>query len=219
MNRYRSDLSDGGDADLDREVRPGRGARIPDLPARSVERLEELPLFSVEKIHPLFYQFDSARLLDGLERASKLGAIRMVYRLRDPEHAVRSLIRYKLRNPRWYRLELEDAAAYCSRTLQSLALVHQEVPGFVSTYERHRHAPSEHVESILSWLWPGHDHRVASQGMEEAASRKRRVGTTLFMADSTSEDAPVDEIVEELVASMRDAIVECQALTESITVD
>jgi hypothetical protein len=148
-------------ATMDVEVMPARGERIvlPQIEpeARELATQANLEQWSVEKIHPEFFDWQAARFLQHIQdyEQQNNAVVELVYRLRDPISSIRSMLAYKQRDPAWYAgLSAEAVPAFVERSYRALADLYRERPGVLSTYEGHRVQGPEESARIFRALWP-----------------------------------------------------------------
>lgn len=220
MNRYPSGLSDQENAELDVEVSPGRGARIPDYSVEGFETYGDRQ-YSVEKIHPLFYEFDTSYFVEQITKAERQGLpVQLLVRLRDPEFTMRSILRYKMRDSGWYRfVSLEEVPKHVERSLRSILEVVKVHGGLLSRYEDHVKDPIQEISSLYGALWPdvpADRHKEIAGAVVSSVTRSRRTGTGAFLPAETSEFSIGDDDVDEIVESASDLIERCRQIDAEI---
>lgn len=219
MNRYPSGLSDRENAELDVEVSPGRGARIPEYRV-DVPSSESAPKYSVEKIHPLFYDFDTTFFLERLEIASDAGSpVQLIIRLRDPEYTMRSILRYKRRDHGWYKFVSErDVPRHVERSLRSVLEVSASYPVTVSHYEAHAEDEISEMVRVYEAIWPEQSverHRAVASGLAGVLARRKR-NEGLFLGDGPSEVDPGESEIDELVEDASSTLERCKQVIADI---
>jgi len=223
MNRYPAGLAS-ADADAEAiEIQPGIGELIPSLapPPDLAERLADPSLdpVAIEKLHPEFYDFDASAFAEGCERLeSRLGVrVSVLYRVRDPEMVLRSMIRYKRRDPKWYaRLGEDEVAGFILRSLESMRRLASMRPGLVLEYEAHRSDPVEAMRALFERVWPEGDEdrrRATAEWIAQATVRAPREGSA-FLGARTSDDDRGD--TDEIVRRSAEALEACRAAQEAL---
>lgn len=207
IGRYPQGLSDAHAdtaADVTQvEVRDGVGAMVPrfDPPEALQKAARDLPAWVVEKVHPEFFDWDAAAFaarLDALEREHDV-EVRVAYRLRDPRGAVRSMLRYKRREPRWYsHIPADDVPAFMARTFEAVQQLTTLRPGPVLDYARGEADPTDELRRVFTWLWASSDEAIAGDIATWAAEitgkesrSERRPGT--FLSTPAAEAHADDE--------------------------
>lgn len=219
MNRYPSGLSNRENAELDVEVSPGRGARIPDY-AVTVPPSEEAEPLSVEKIHPLFYDFDTSYFLERLRVAEREGSpVKLLVRLRDPEYTIRSILRYKQRDPGWYRFIPEsDVPRHVERSLRSILEVVRVYPALLSRYEDHVRDPVTSMAQLYQAIWPDQPEdrqKEIALAVANSVTREKRANDG-FLGEQPSEVDPGESSIDAIIDSDHELVERCRQLDAEI---
>lgn len=170
------------------EVENGSGAMIPGRP------LLGSPLWFVEKTHPEFFDFDVARLLDGVHNLEAAGRrVEVVLGIRDPVETMWSMAAYQQRDPGWYAwLDAAGIPDVVARSFETLAGVATSLSCRIMDYSG---PPSQRAmlhelavglfgdsaEAADSWI-------DAVEAETVAGNRARREGSGFIGAPTTTRD-------------------------------
>ena len=186
--RYPSAFSDVDSSGQAIEVENGSGAMIPGRP------LLGSPLWFVEKTHPEFFDFDVARLLDGVHNLEAAGRrVEVVLGIRDPVETMWSMAAYQQRDPGWYAwLDPAGIPDFVARSFETLAGVATSLSCRIMDYSG---PPSQRAmlhelavglfgdsaEAADSWI-------DAVEAETVAGNRARREGSGFIGAPTTTRD-------------------------------
>ncbi len=218
MNRYPAGLSGGPDATMEFEIQPGRGELVPsyELPVEIAAAVAKSMLqeHAIEKLHPEFFDWDAGAFSDRVKNFARTTGreIRVLYRVRDPKDAIRSMISYKRRDPSWYAEVGEaEVPGFFARTLRCLAELRVLLPGLVADYSEQTVDATSSLVRAFDWIWPDSDQRmhqlVAAAATElTTLARRRDANETTFFAkdgfDATAHGEPQESLSPEFAKDL-----------------
>jgi hypothetical protein len=179
--RYPVDLAGKGSGPfLDIEQRPGQGTHVPVLGSHQKPGLLSLQLsedsVAIEKIHSEFYRFNTKRFLSDIAQLNveKKVVFKFVYQIRDPKSVISSFLKYKKRNPAWYRhIKEDDIPRFIYREFFYLKDFQKKYgQGIIVDYEDLILNFEKTLTAIFEFLWPEKSH--PSQGYNEIVQRARQ---------------------------------------------
>lgn len=179
--RYPLDLTDKGIGPfLDIEQSPGRGVKVPVL--GSLQKPGPLNCqisdksVAIEKIHSEFYHFDTKKFISELNHLKNENKtdFKFIYQMRDPKSVISSLIKYKKRNPDWYKhVKEDDIPQFVYREHSSLKeFIENYHEGIIIDYEDLIHNFKNTLMKIFKFLWP--ENKVLSRYYEDIIQRARQ---------------------------------------------
>jgi|GEM_PF-1645349 len=221
--RYPRDLAGGTDGARDIEVTPGKWEKIPDffiqedqagvVPAGILDNQ-----FAIEKFHPEFYVFKTAKFLQRLAKLESRGkTIRMVYLVRDPEAGFNSFMRYQERNPHWYpSVRSKDLAVYMEKSFASVRYVAEQHQGLVIDYSDIVSDLAGTLAGIYSHIWPEqgpHDkafnRKISQSAVTATERRKRSASGTAFLGATAGAIRGGLEKMDPFLVENRDIVASC----------
>lgn len=164
--RYPIDLSNQTDGAQELEVLPGENVLIPALATPTKIIHQDLsPTYALEKIHPEFFEFETATFIKNLLAKQKKGhEFKFILLVRNPISAIDSFYRYQQRNPEWYSwLKTEKLVEFTTQTFQSMATFQQEYGGLAIDYTDYINHPAKVLEKIYNYLWFAPDYLDGQQ--------------------------------------------------------
>lgn len=211
--RYPRDLKGDPANAVEIEVQAGKWEMLPRYalpsaltsPARTVEH------YTLEKLHPNFFNHDVDSFVAKLRGLNARGSIRVIYQVREPRESIVSFLRYKERNPSWYsHLSPEQVFPHMRRTYESLAVCAAAYPGYIVDYETLEQDTHATLKRIFAWLWPGKKPTSDAALLDEIveATRRGKRGATPFLGAQIS--APDDAAYAELFARFADDVAACE---------
>ena len=138
--RYPAAFYHADGASLPVETSPGKAAAIPIFPPAAMpeaDRIEEAERWALEKGHPQFVGFEAGRLAARIRDLRESGVeVEVVYGVRCPLDAMRSMAAYKRHDPEWLKhLPVAEIPQYVARSLETLLQLQSLFGGFVIEYE------------------------------------------------------------------------------------
>ncbi len=178
-NRYPHDLSNGPDATLEIESRPGLGAKIPEFTVEGCETanhiLNQAPKYALEKLHPSFYGFDPGNLHSGIQKLSENVCFKIIYLVRDPGSALTSYLNYQLRNPKWVpECEHDGLFNYVIASYEGIWNMYHKIRGKVLDYSDLIDRFDETLTLIYEDLWPNYNGSEAGNLIRSIREKTRR---------------------------------------------
>jgi hypothetical protein len=195
--RYPRDLTS---ADLDSinvEVRPDV-KKWADVPLFSIkEREYSIPpeiaekRYALEKIHPHFYNFNSAGLIQKVRNLESDGiTVKFIYLVRDPWSSMESYLNYQKRNSSWNRDKKPgDVARHMVKIYQNILEVAQDEEGLILDYGDMIENYSATLENVFNYLWPENstselDREDLINLIKEATAWEKRKSKKAFLGKS-----------------------------------
>jgi len=188
--RYPYDLSENpnGKAIIEIYQNSWRGIPVFSFPLQESdpERINTQKMFSLEKMHPLFFGFDVNAFNQKLNRVRKVKRgieVKLIYLVRDPKATICSFFNYNKRNSKWgpeavdNREVIATDMAQCYRCIYEMS---QRLPGFILEYRDMKADLSGIVQKMYEYLWPDADQKErdfmqkVSCHAVTATGRKRR---------------------------------------------
>jgi hypothetical protein len=193
--RYPADLQGDRENGVDIEVRPGEWEQMPRfvLPSALTSPARGREPYSLEKLHPHFFDFDAGRFTSKLRALGPDLQAKIIYQVRDPRESLISFLRYKERNPEWNaQFTPEQVFPFMRRTYEALDQCAASYPGFILDYTALEQDITGVLRRIFAWLWPGKqpssDADLLAEIAEATLPHKRGV-TPFFDAVQPSKDA------------------------------
>ena len=206
------------------EAQRNDGQLIPDNPCsidvtHAVHSLG-LASFAIEKVHPLFFGYDTKNLNDRISRLEEGGTqVKVIYLLREPEAAVRSFLRYQRRQPNWYKdLGTQAVMDLYVQSFKSIKYLAKIRPGRL--YDYHDQLESAAcLASTFSDLW-GSEHeglwlQVAEQA-KRATNRDDRAPSSADFFGKKGEPETFPEL-EELLTEHAPKMEDCQRVYRELS--
>ena len=139
-DRYPVALQHADGASLPVETSPGKAAAIPVFPPAAMLEagsIEEAERWALEKGYPQFVGFEAGRLAARIRDLRESGVeVEVVYGVRCPLAAMRSMAAYKRHDPEWLKhLPVAEIPQYVARSLETLLQLQSLFGGFVIEYE------------------------------------------------------------------------------------
>jgi len=158
--RYPRDLSNTPNATQSIEITDGKWGHIPQFDVTN--QLCECPekffreAFSIEKIHPEFFDFNTTAFLENLKKIEARGIkIRLVYLVRDPEASFTSFMNYQERNSSWNPKTRNDSlATYMLKTYDVILKTANSKEGLIIDYRDVKTNFPYILQKIYHYLWP-----------------------------------------------------------------
>jgi hypothetical protein len=157
--RYPAHLTGLVDDGLDIEVQDAVGGLVPSFRPDpwSGESSDSPPTFAIEKVHPSAIGFDAEGFVRRVETLrSDLGGVDRVvpiFMIREPRASIRSFIAYRTRAPEWHRdVPVELAHDFYRRSYETIAAIHERLPGMVVGYENLAGDPVGEIARVLVTL-------------------------------------------------------------------
>ncbi len=112
--------------------------------------------FSIEKIHPEFYNFDTQSFLQNIDNLESKGTqVKFVYLIRDPKAAILSWLNYQKRNPLWNRNRDNNLLVnYYNKNLSKINELISIRKGPIFDYSTLINNPELVLNNIYLYLWP-----------------------------------------------------------------
>jgi hypothetical protein len=179
--RYPVDLGGKGPGPfLDIEQAPGRGVQVPVLgshqkPGPLIHQMSDKSI-AIEKIHSEFYQFDTKKLISEINHLKDTTKtdFKFVYQMRDPKSVISSLIKYKNRNPGWYKhVKEDDIPQFVYKEYFYLKEFKESYhEGMIIDYEDLIHDFENTLMKIFRFLWP--ENNDLSRNYKDIIQRARQ---------------------------------------------
>jgi hypothetical protein len=126
--RYPRDLSEGQDAELEIEVRPGSWEQIPP-PALNFDNKCSTQA-GIEKIHPTHFDFDTKNIIKKSKVLDRYSKFIPIYLIRHPRETITSFLDYRERNSEWYsHVKTSDTAEYFLKGYSTISRMIEQKPG------------------------------------------------------------------------------------------
>ena len=175
--RYPMAFHHAAGASLPVETSPGKAAAIPIFPRAAMPEagsIEEAERWALEKGHPQFVGFEADRLAARIRDLRESGVeVEIVYGVRCPLDAMRSMAAYKRRDPQWYKaLPVAEIPRFFARSLQALLQLRNLFGGSVIEYESLPDGAA--LARLACRLAPAWDEAEAKAWLAHAASVTER---------------------------------------------
>jgi hypothetical protein len=160
--RYPRDLSPSKGDSIQVEIRPDI-KKWADVPIFSIKESEySLPpeinnhRYALEKIHPHFFNFDSAGMIQKVRNLESSGnKIKFIYLVRDPSSSMESFLNYQKRNSSWNqdknRGEVAQHMVKIYQNIRDVALLEE---GLILDYGDMVERYTETLGKVFDFLWP-----------------------------------------------------------------
>lgn len=157
--RYPSDLVNSPGADKNFENSKNSWVKIPDF--NILDKIDinldkfRRQSFSIEKIHPEFYNYDVHSFLYNVQRLEGKGIrIKFVYLVRDPKAAIMSWLNYQERNPLWnLNRDKKLLVNYYNKNLRNILELVKRRKGIIIDYSDMVNNFESVLRDIHSSLW------------------------------------------------------------------
>jgi len=181
---------------------------------------ESSPAYLVEKLHPEFFRFKTAKFLEKVaELEPDYGEVTLIILTRDPVSSLGSHLSYQKRNPSWYG-NYKDArlVELYRRSYRALAeLRHGRRAPFVE-YRALLENPAAELEALYGTLFPedAENNREMAARALEANARSEDSGTP-FLGKSLGSEAHYRATCEAFFARYQTQINQLQAIYADLT--
>jgi hypothetical protein len=189
--RYPRDLAGDTTNGVRVEVRADEWETLPvfQLPADVGQQAAHLPVYSLEKCHPHFFQQDVEGFVGKLRELDAHSTVHVIYQVRDPQESLLSFLRYKERSPTWNaHLEPDAVPAHMQRIYESLLACATAYPGLIVDYPELEADTAVTLGRIFHRLW--HSPEAYDHGLLEAiirvTGRDQRKATSFLGQQTTN---------------------------------
>lgn len=188
--RYPRDLATGSAGTVQVEVKTGVWESLPnfELPPE-VAPPPVSPRYAVEKLHPHFFDHQTAAFVQQLRQ---IPDARMIYHVRNPQESIISFLRYQQRNPTWNpHLTPAQVPAHMHRIYETMLACARAYPGIVVDYAQLEQDFVGTLQQVFAFVWQDAYAAASPQdvaftaAIAAATSREKRAQTTFLGARTT----------------------------------
>jgi hypothetical protein len=143
--------------------------------------------YSIEKIHPEFFNYDYDKFNKYLRDVqSQGGRVKVVYVVRDPESSINSWLNYNSRNPKWnQRMDKEALGEYYYENFSSIQNLMKIFGGIVIDYSDMFDDVTTTISKIYSHIWDRpvklEDLNIIELSKQATAREKRTKSKSVFL--------------------------------------
>lgn len=202
-NRYPEDMTIKESPGELIEVKPKRVRKIRSLQLPTVSMHDKLEAISLEKIHPHFYNYDSAAFLGEIKKQRDRGKrFKFITLVRNPNSTFLSILNYRKRNPNWFaEANVNNLEPLLTNTFQALLdMTKQADDVLVIDYEQLFSEPEVVLQNCFELIWPENQYLLSAQakadidGALRLTDRKKiKSSSQVFIKDyDRNQKTPID---------------------------
>jgi hypothetical protein len=180
--------------------------------------------FSIEKIHPEFYNYNNHVLLKNVKKLNKKGTnVKFIYLIRDPKEAISSWLNYQNRNPHWN--ENRDNSKLINYYLENYCNIKDlayKCNGPIFDYSTLMNNPELVLKSIYDFLWENNKTKetnnisIIKESLNITSRKEKLKSGTPFLGKLAGDPNLNKEEINLFFYKNKEELIKCQDVYNSL---